>query len=997
MNFLSVIDGDTGNNFTSKVSVFIDDTPSIAKNKIFSLHPTLAPSLIRLELDNIPVSGDNFLYTFKFPAKELKFFNAIKEPSSDFSLFTDLTPEDSTLIFSSEMTGDKDFMIQTLTEKYKPLQKKLNFKKDNVISKLKFTNVISDKQIESITRKYQLKEEPDISQIFENFILNEKYPVLIYKPNIRKPSEVKIFKNLKDKAFKKLIVTSDLKIKSGRGLTIFRDDYSSIIIDGKLVTYKCPFDCPDLTVTALDLELSEPIESEVISSYLLQKEIDSFNLKEFSLFFTKKITDSSTINLVYTRASPPVAVSIKNNKIFMENENGIILFWLNLLFSNLEGTLMKKSKSKVFNKKLDTVSCQSIRQPVLSETEPPVSSPGKPSSYELIYKGSRYICKNEPYLYPGFTVRESPCCFKTPQKNKEIFIRITNPNEVRISPSNLPVEINGKVYLALRDNNDFFYLKEDANLEKITDPSIISKIKSSGDIWLEKVSLSKIKSLPSKSKCKNPPNNVLTRTCKNSKFPNFGYTISSEPCCFSKPRDLEPDRVDQQHVITTDKILNDSRLGVLPKILDFVLPNPFLRMGVIQNNKAFLNCVSKALNKSNVTDSLKISQNKFKRSPVSSFFDYQQFIEYLEKSWINHKLVVDLVQDTFKINVIVVNLENEKISCGNLNENEKYIIILKTGKFYELVVKKSEKVFDKKDIKKLLELYNFSCKVIKPDNFPLNLKELSSVLNLQGQIVNKAGYVNFVKYNNVLLPVYKSRSLELPEVEFIKTSPEKQIEILNKIKIPELKVKSQVASNGKIVALIVQSGLYIPVLESEIIEDLEIFNTSYYQNINEILQANEKVQLDRVKNVMSRIVFEEYLERLKYILSIKITDSLKEKIKEIKKSKLDRPLKFSKIKNLIWDLIDIGESQDSFFGIKFGLFRTVCSENCNKDFCDKNCKIVDLGLGKENVVKYLVQQILKNNDIINKKISDKSNFSFKRMDITLVDPKDIMIWFDQLN
>lgn len=66
---------------------------------------------------------------------------------------------------------------------------------------------------------------------------------------------------------------------------------------------------------------------------------------------------------------------------------------------------------------INSTSCQKKRQPVIS-TKPAVKD-----SYSITYKGNRFICTNDPFIFPGFTNKNIVCCFKKDQRDKDIYKR----------------------------------------------------------------------------------------------------------------------------------------------------------------------------------------------------------------------------------------------------------------------------------------------------------------------------------------------------------------------------------------------------------------------------------------------------------------------------------------------------------------------------------------------------------------------------------------------
>ncbi|HEY9703556.1 MAG TPA: hypothetical protein V6C58_14000 [Allocoleopsis sp.] len=107
--------------------------------------------------------------------------------------------------------------------------------------------------------------------------------------------------------------------------------------------------------------------------------------------------------------------------------NAIInLFYMADKNSNVKNTkveIAKVKKLKVQGVKIDSVSCQKERQPTILDIEDKVHLG---DSYVLNTGGNKFVCLGNIYKYPGFTSKNTVCCFKKDQRNKPIFLKNIN-------------------------------------------------------------------------------------------------------------------------------------------------------------------------------------------------------------------------------------------------------------------------------------------------------------------------------------------------------------------------------------------------------------------------------------------------------------------------------------------------------------------------------------------------------------------------------------------
>ena len=527
------------------------------------------------------------------------------------------------------------------------------------------------------------------------------------------------------------------------------------------------------------------------------------------------------------------------------------------------------------------------------------------------------------------------------------------------------------------------------------------------------MTLTKLKTNPQKSKCKNPSTNIILRECKDG---FFGYTNTGDPCCFNKPKDIIVTQQGEvkQHIITTDKILNENRLGVLPTILENILSKKYLRLGIIQNKFSFLTAITKLIKPDYSTDKsiefvLKsLNENIYTRlDGISQTFSYEEYKDYISNEWLNHKLVLELFSKLFQINIIVINIKKKNVSCinGFFNKSLRYIIILKNEKFYEPVITNKQNTFSKNDIKSVLELYKFSCKAIIPDNFPLTLRKIMKKVPNVKQVVNKAGKVNFVNYKQGMIPIKVSNPVdEINDGEYTKTIAKIQRDLLDSLKIDELKVISQIVYENKVVGLMVKSNVIVPVIKSDIMDDLDVLNMKYYDNINEVFQLNKAVPDKRIKTVLNRKINEEYFNRINFMMSeyLKKEKDDRELLKLIKKSKTTRSEKVKKMKSIIKLQVLKMVAKTKNENITIENKREVCSNITEQTSCNNyciwesdKCKLVLLQT-VDDIILHIIQNILKSDDILNGKIPmeiiDENDFIKRNTEIVLMEPQQVIEW-----
>jgi hypothetical protein len=478
----------------------------------------------------------------------------------------------------------------------------------------------------------------------------------------------------------------------------------------------------------------------------------------------------------------------------------------------------------------------------------------KKKTYSLDYEGKTYVCPNKEYPYPGFTNENIVCCFKKDQRRRQAFARNMQSSEfdILVQPSNFKIKINKnletyaiKVVSEYEDGFDetnsmsrYYYIDQNNSLVEITNDKLIEQLSNEEDnnIWLEKMPLVKLITEPPKNKCNFPPDmtkkddNDINAPCLHHKKNNiFGYNLNAYPCCFDKPRETVLNRkrkasdITKQHILTSDKILDYERIGTLPEGLEQLFnqmykrgKTTFYRMGVVQNNSAFINAVLLAL--SNEVGGQEFNNsNEFKRYIMkylrsSDTFDKlnggnismkYKTVENYEKMLMSkpyYRDIIDLVQRMSGTNVLIVDIpykfsdsnkvadyENMKLICTpqiQMQMDNPFMILLKKQETFEIVIAidKSETdvqidtIFyesDDKIVKFFTEYYNSSCvkENVFPEMFPydelVSLAECMSFLSDSdhvpiAQVVNAFNKVTYIyTKKGVLVPVKESGILDV--------------------------------------------------------------------------------------------------------------------------------------------------------------------------------------------------------------------------------------------
>jgi hypothetical protein len=481
----------------------------------------------------------------------------------------------------------------------------------------------------------------------------------------------------------------------------------------------------------------KPIENEEVLSLISIPEHSTINLRD-----NPYDLDSSIIIVyncdTYTRCRSLTEYVVTLGSLQLETEDDIF---------GEQASLTKRKLREKSNKKFlkeqgilfDSRECQGIRQPkIVDSTNPELSLLGEST---IAFNGHRYHCPVSEYNYPGFTSNNIVCCFKNNQAGQETYIRNTDPEalSVYIQPSNFPVtiRIEGKTLsgMALRSVSEdpikFYILansEEKINLVTLETPEIVNRLLELPDnAWIEQVPLSTIVYPSSTNKCPRPPNLKMmgsedpNQACiEHPDHPYFGYNGNGIPCCFERARKvsvanrnkgLSPSK---QYIITSDRLLNNDKLGTLPEslrmVVESLLPNQNVyRLGVYQNDDSFLNTMDTATDngenltlKKRIREYLRTDPEKFLQygELVAKYQSLQHFLEEFGSARFSNYSsdLRRLVSDFLKVNLCVLKTitgGDLKIFCpetqiAQATEDDWVILIEKDSRFEIVVLLNSE-------------------------------------------------------------------------------------------------------------------------------------------------------------------------------------------------------------------------------------------------------------------------------------------------------------------
>jgi hypothetical protein len=352
-----------------------------------------------------------------------------------------------------------------------------------------------------------------------------------------------------------------------------------------------------------------------------------------------------------------------------------------------------------------------------------------------------------------------------------------------------------------------------------------------------------------------------TYICPLEEYPYPGFTNENIICCFKKDQRnkeaylrntgetiVRKETDAKKHIITTEKLLEEGRLGVLPQALRNGLEKTLgikdlFRLGVLQDRNSLINALALDKDKTRFLDELRVFAEKNKE-----FLKIKGDIT--DNITINPKSVLLIASYYTNLNYIVFDSEYLECSLQVVTDNEAdYLVLLKRDTNWELIVEKvAEKGADDKAadgkaaevvkkqfpvdhklIKFMKEYYEASCKKVDyyPRNYPYKklpyFRDLISKIVVQSQIINENRLVNFLQTDNGgLIPIREEnvklgipfRWLSETQLPTLNTQIS-QLTSLNEPPIGIITDKGITDKEGVVIGVLSNTGVPIPVVPTK--------------------------------------------------------------------------------------------------------------------------------------------------------------------------------------
>jgi hypothetical protein len=828
---------------------------------------------------------------------------------------------------------------------------------------------------------------------------------------------------------------------------------------------------------------SNLVKQKIISDNLLElKQTESIDI--LSLYYKKIYREDSDVKgLTINIRDNPVRLDSSIITIFgAENiRQAQVIITMILILNDLvqnETSLFKeierkrkikeKSKKKLLKESgvnFDSRTCQGDRVPILIPEDD--YDPWNKSTLKVNDK--IYKCKEDDiYKYPGFTKYDTICCFKNNQIGNETYIRNMDADTLNIlvQPSNKQITVRTpenklfrtyalKVYDYDYDAHEhdktltsfYFYISEENKLVQIKDSKIIKELDNENNIWLDTVTLSQVL-YPSSTKHCNFQPDLMNRKTLNGPCEDqpdhkyFGYSSKSIPCCFDKEKEAEISRkkketdITKQYIITSDKLLNYQKIGVLPEQIT-VLFNKlntdddlnFYRMGIIQNNSAFLNAILLGTNDSNINgiyDFKRIIGDYLKENPIEfkkanngntavKYNTVENYVNYIgnKNNVIHWYEIIDILEKVVNHNVIILDTTDEKnikIKCRpNLKmTNDRAIILLykkeSNKDTFELAI--SLKSVDSKNeliksfendspiVQFLIDYYNDSC--VKENQYPDKysykpLFDAQTILEKYGndikyQIVNSFNRTSLLmKKNNFLIPILETGIIEgldiLPFAKLIKEN--KLLELKDYIDNDLFNITGKVDTKIKNIGGAMTSfGYIIPYIKKTketVGRDIPELEFIYYLDVDEELADIEPVSEGiNLKYTKETSDFNTLIFKVKTIIAQKLSSTnknyvdVKKYLEEIIKHKdMSRMNKIDAILFIFNQIKIVKKLETDNKKLEF-IFRTIANDMLN-----------------DNISNLLLNNIVTSNTFNRNEVVKRENES------VLLNIEDIYKWVKQ--
>ena len=398
--------------------------------------------------------------------------------------------------------------------------------------------------------------------------------------------------------------------------------------------------------------------------------------------------------------------------------------------------------------------------------------------------------------------------------------------------------------------------------------------------------------------------------CDNETYPYPGFTNTNIPCCFKKDqREKEAFKRNTQkeisekvsdikiinsHLITTNKVLDVNRIGVLEASLNKFFNENYFRIGIVQKN-SFINSVNFLMKTS--LPILDVNPSLFKTLKTSDSSDYIpdliEFSEFKKKlnDGNNNYFLQDFLQKKLGIGIItLISGESIKIEFSDiywkLDDYKNYIIIYKNGNSYEPIVMKNINklqrtfLFNEDLIKNLYLTYKNDniIKLLPKIDDLYSVKEMLNLgIHVNSQYLNDFNKTEYIDTGDAILPTSASN----PQVNIKQTSalsvmysPEKQFKRLKEIseKKSGYSPVAQYIKDDICVAIATRSGVAVPVKKEKSDLNLKKIYFDVPFDISNIIYKNEKYNDKQSEYIQKVKYYKELYNRCVYTLSVIINN-----------------------------------------------------------------------------------------------------------------------------
>jgi len=786
------------------VFISVLDSKELVLEKIFAFgipkDPT-KPYLLRL----FSVSDDG----------EIKNVFDMFTPSSAMELLTDPDQLENNLPFENTTVDDftfalsliagippEDFYMDLVIEEKKKVQEKLSsFESSPFVEKLslvperktELTSAVSQKNKHYSGRPFnnhiylvRLFNIVKLSEIFPLVVLSKKESGTFYNlVKVQKGTPVKDVLNEKGdvltyKTVRGLVFYSqDFVIKlfsSGETvLTILNEglDQETVIKDFVKTVSSYPgvfskkpsvsrpvtldhYDAKIETGFYIDIKaVRKLLQNEVLSTYFLELKRTDADLsvlyENVTFIVSENVYEKDSSIVTCTRGTPKQILNVLET------------LWL---FSQALGSKSnKKVKARTVKSKLkeagflfNSKKCQPPRQPEIVDSDAPGET--------VTFGKWKFGCPNKSHPHPGFLKDNIPCCFKNNQIGNEAFIRNTDPGSLDTFVSVSNVRIDSRILVKKDDAGYLIYPENDKKdrLVPVNDVDIESVI------WSNKVPLATVIYPPSKTNCAVPLNTqngmVIFRNpedaCKKGLY--FGFDIDGIPCCGTTPREIKAKAAARSKVKyignTTNKLLNNGKIGKLPVEIGNLLGDSFYRMGVLQNKTAFQNALALPLPI--------VDQAQFERLDNGCVQQkYDSLGAYLDSG--NYKDLSHAFAENNQVNILILRIKDDvkldHLAPANVSKARGTIVLLKKDDSFEPVVKLDQgNVINGPGVQHLLDFARDSLETVNifPKDYPFKVRRTPSDLGpvVTGQIKNAFNKTDYVKVKtdsgSAIVPIVES-------------------------------------------------------------------------------------------------------------------------------------------------------------------------------------------------------------------------------------------------